>query len=324
MAVRACFLWVFALMFYAGSALGSDKFSDWKERLRAEALEGGISAQTFDSAFKDVNLIERVVELDRKQPEFTLTLNSYLDKVISNTRVRRARQKLAEHKDILNKVSETYGVQPRFIVALWGIETNFGQNTGGFGVIPALTTLAYDGRRASFFRKELLNALKIIEQGHISADKMKGSWAGAMGQCQFMPSSFLSYAEDFNNAGKQDIWNTKEDVFASIATYLRSTGWRDDITWGREVLLPEGFDGQSLSADKTVKSMDEWRRMGLRRRDGSELPARNLKSRLVLPRHNEGRAFLAYQNYDTILRWNRSNYFAVAVGTLADKIQSGD
>lgn len=299
-------------------------FSDWQAELRTEALAKGISVKTFDTAFAGIAPIERVLELDRSQPEFTLTLETYLNKVVSATRVKKAREKLEEHRAILKEVSEKFGVQPRFIVALWGIETNFGQHTGGFSVIAALSTLAYDGRRSAYFRKELLNALQIIEEGHISAADMKGSWAGAMGQSQFMPSSFLNYAYDYNGDGRRDIWTTRHDVFASIANYLGSVGWRDDMTWGRQVRVPDGLDGNSLSEAKTHKNMEEWRALGLLNADGGPLPARNLTSRLVVPSRGDGTAYLAYANYDNILKWNRSNYFAIAVGRLADMIEQAE
>jgi len=305
-------------------AEGHQSFENWRSELRGEALSRGISAQTFDTAFAGVAPIERVIELDRSQPEFTLTLETYLNKVVSATRVKKARQKLVEHRAILKEVSQKFGVQPRFIVALWGIETNFGQHTGGFSVIAALSTLAYDGRRSAYFRKELLNALQIIEDGHIKSADMKGSWAGAMGQSQFMPSSFLSYAYDYNGDGRRDIWGTQQDVFASIANYLGSVGWRDDMTWGRQVSVPDNVDGKKLSEAKTRKSMEEWRALGIKNSDGGALPKRNLTSRLVVPSRSGGQAYLAYANYDNILKWNRSNYFAIAVGTLADMIEQSE
>ena len=313
-----------ALMPRFANADNHISFSDWQAELRTEALGKGISAKTFDAAFAGIAPIERVLELDRSQPEFTLTLETYLNKVVSATRVKKAREKLVEHRAILKEVSEKFGVQPRFIVALWGIETNFGQHTGGFSVIAALSTLAYDGRRSAYFRKELLNALQIIEEGHISAADMKGSWAGAMGQSQFMPSSFLNYAYDYNGDGRRDIWTTRHDVFASIANYLGSVGWRDDMTWGRQVRVPDGLDGNSLSEAKTRKNMEEWRALGLLNADGGPLPARNLTSRLVVPSRGDGTAYLAYANYDNILKWNRSNYFAIAVGRLADMIEQAE
>jgi membrane-bound lytic murein transglycosylase B len=314
-------LW-FAVSVFVGLSFQaqSEEFDVWRGTLRTEALANGVSAALFDEAFQNVSPIARVIELDRNQPEFTLTLSTYLQKVVSGTRAKKARIRLEEHKDILAEVSAKYGVQPRFIVALWGIETNFGQHTGGFSVIAALATLAHDGRRSAYFRKELLNALTILQEGHIKPADMKGSWAGAMGQSQFMPSSFLSYATDWDGDGRRDIWTTQNDVFASIANYLSSVGWRNDLTWGREVKVPVGLNVASLSQAKTKKTMNEWRALGVTSADGSPLPKRNLTSRLVVPAKSDGRAFLAYKNYDNILKWNRSNYFAIAVGTLADNI----
>ena len=321
----AASLIIFTALANSGAKAESHQsFANWKAELRVEALAKGISAQTFDTAFVGVKPIERVIELDRSQPEFTLTLETYLNKVVSATRVKKARQKLVEHRAILKEVSEKFGVQPRFIVALWGIETNFGQHTGGFSVVAALSTLAYDGRRSAYFRKELLNALQIIEDGHIKSADMKGSWAGAMGQSQFMPSSFLSYAYDYNGDGRRDIWGTQQDVFASIANYLGSVGWRDDMTWGRKVSVPDSVDGKKLSEAKTRKNMEEWRALGIKNSDGEPLPKRNLTSRLVVPSRSGGQAYLAYANYDNILKWNRSNYFAIAVGSLADMIEQSE
>ena len=234
----------------------AEEFDAWRSNLRTEAVAKGISASLFDEAFQNVAPIARIIELDRNQPEFTLTLSTYLQKVVSGTRAKKARIRIEEHKDILAEVSAKYGVQPRFIVALWGIETNFGQHTGGFSVVAALATLAYDGRRSAYFRKELLNALTILQEGHIKPADMKGSWAGAMGQSQFMPSSFLSYATDWDGDGRRDIWTTQNDVFASIANYLSSVGWRDDLTWGREVKVPAGLDAASLSKAKTKKTIE--------------------------------------------------------------------
>ena len=325
MCVARMIFFVLAVMMISGSVRAEDTLSAnyqaWQAELRTEALSSGISAEIFDAAFSRVSLIERVIELDRKQPEFTLTLDEYITRVISDTRIKNAKLKIVEHADILDEVSAKYGVQKRFIVALWGIETNFGSHTGGFEVISALVTLAYDGRRSAYFRKELLKALQILEEGHVSVENMKGSWAGAMGQSQFMPSSFISYAEDYNQDGRRDIWTTKEDVFASIANYLSSVGWRDDTTWGREVIVPDNVNGAKMSESKTKKSMAEWKALGITSLGGEPLPERNLSSRLIVPSDSGGRAFLAYDNYDNILKWNRSNYFAIAVGTLSDALR---
>lgn len=294
-------------------------FATWLKGVRAEALEAGISARTLDLAFKDVKPISRVIELDRSQPETTLTFDQYMSRVVPEKRVAKARKMLAANRDKLYAVRDAFGVQPRFIVALWGIETNFGEHTGGFSVIAALATLAYDGRRSDYFRKQLMSALKIIDEGHITPDAMMGSWAGAMGQSQFMPTSFIQFAVDFNGDGKRDIWNTREDVFGSAANYLSRSGWRGDQTWGRQVRLPAGFD-RSLTGLEVSKPIAEWQKLGVRRADGTDLPIANMSASVVLPGTPDGPAFLVYNNFRTILKWNRSTYFAMAVGHLADRM----
>jgi membrane-bound lytic murein transglycosylase B len=235
------------------------------------------------------------------------------------SRIERGRELLAQHRPLLEEIGAAYGVQPRFIVALWGIETNFGTYTGGFPVIQALATLAHDGRRSSYFREELLNALQILDDGHIDVARMQGSWAGAMGQSQFMPSSFLRFAQDYDGDGRRDIWTTEADVFASAASYLAGFGWDADQTWGRQVRLPAGFDA-GLADLEIRKPLSEWQRLGVRRADGQNLPAGDLTASLVLPDGPGGPAFLVYDNYRTIMRWNRSTYFATTVGILADRI----
>ena len=309
---------IITLPFGISSSLSDDTFQAWLDVLRTDALTAGISENTVNTALANVELREKVVKYDRNQPEFKLTYPIYLKKVVTAGRVAKGKRLWAEHKNLLEEIGLHYGVQPRFIVALWGIESGYGRHTGGFSVINALATMAYDGRRAKFFRKELIEALKIIDEGHIAALDMKGSWAGAMGQCQFMPSSFRAYAQDWDKDGKTDIWTNKADVFASIANYLKNAKWRNDLTWGRQVKLPDGFDGSALAEQKIVKTMDEWRQLGIMNVDGAPLPDRNLKSRLVLPDGDETMAFIVYSNFDSTLRWNRSNYFALAVGALSD------
>ena len=303
----------------AGAATG---FDAWLEGVRKEARERGLKEATIVSALSDIRPIARVVELDRKQPEFKLTLDQYLTRVVSKARVEKGRARLAEHRDLLRKVSAKYNVQPRFIVALWGIETDFGRHLGGFPVIQALASLAFDGRRSAYFRKELFNALTIVDQGHIGAKAMMGSWAGAMGQNQFMPSSFLRYAVDYDGDGRRDIWGTQADIFASSANYLSKVGWRGDQTWGRRVRLPKGFD-RSLAGLKIRKGLNDWQRLGVRLPDGSDLPRRNLRSSILLPGGVNGPPYAVYDNFRAILRWNRSNLFATAVGSLADRIAGG-
>ncbi|MEX2616759.1 MAG: lytic murein transglycosylase [Alphaproteobacteria bacterium] len=294
-------------------------FGAWLQALRAEASSKGISEATLKAALDNIAPIPRVVELDRKQPEFSLTFEEYQQRVVPDTRVQKGREKLAENRELLMEVSRKYGVQPQYIVAFWGIETDFGRVTGGFQVIPALATLAHDGRRSAFFRKELLLALKIVDDGHISADAMIGSWAGAMGQAQFMPSSFVGYAVDYNADGKKDIWNTRADVFGSAANYLSRYGWRGDERWGREVKLPEGFD-TGLVGEDTRKTVAEWSSLGVTLPDGTALPDATLEASIIQPAKEGGPAYFAYNNYRVILKWNRSHYFAIAVGRLADRI----
>jgi membrane-bound lytic murein transglycosylase B len=308
-------------MFAGRAALATDMpFAEWLEGVRAEALDAGIKPATLDQALAGVEPIPRVIELDRKQPEFTLTFRQYIDRVVPRARIEKGQQKYLENRALLEQVGEKYGVQPRFIVALWGIETDFGRVTGGFPVVNSLATLAYDGRRSSYFRKELMNALKILDQGHITAPEMMGSWAGAMGQSQFMPSSFLAFAEDHDGDGRRNIWTSRADVFASAANYLAKSGWRDDQTWGRRVQLPKGFD-TSLADGKKERKISQWQALGVRRADGRDLPARDLMASIVLPAKDDPTvAYMVYSNYKTILKWNRSNYFATAVGTLSDGI----
>ena len=294
-------------------------FAAWLEDLKAEARGEGISETTLETALAGVEPIPRVIELDRSQPEFTLTFQEYLERVLPPRRVRMGRQRLADHHDLLESIGAEYGVQPRFIVALWGIETDFGRITGGYPVIAALATLAHDGRRSAFFRGELLAALEIIDQGHIGADAMEGSWAGAMGQVQFMPSSFLRFARDHDGDGRKDIWTSTPDAFASAANYLARSGWNDAWTWGREVRLPAGFDPALVGRD-VVKGLQEWQRLGVRRTDGSDLPAPDIDASLVQPGGPEGPTYVIYDNYRVLLKWNRSDYFATTVGILADRI----
>ncbi|HJN22838.1 MAG TPA: lytic murein transglycosylase [Rhodospirillales bacterium] len=313
---------VAALLFILPARTETLSFARWLEDLRQDALRHGISAATLDKALSGIKPISRVIELDRKQPELTLTFDQYQRRVVPKSRVEKGKRKLRENRALLEKIGKRYGVQPRFIVALWGIETDFGRITGGFPVIPALTTLAFDGRRGAYFRRQLLDALTILDQGHVDIANMVGSWAGAMGQCQFMPSSFLAYAVDFDGDGRKDIWNSKGDVFASAANYLSRSGWRNDQTWGRAVKLPQIFD-PDLADLKLQKRLSEWQRMGVRKTNGGDLPKRDLMASVVLTGRPAGPAFVVYNNYRTILKWNRSTLFAVAVGSLADRIEGG-
>ncbi len=294
-------------------------FQIWLAGLRAEASTKGISQATLDAALSGLAPLSRVIELDRKQPEFTLSFSQYMSRVVPAARIRKGRLKLEENKAQLQRIGRRFGVQPRFIVAFWGIETDFGRHAGGFSVIRALATLAFDGRRSRFFRRQLIHALHILEEGHITPRLMKGSWAGAMGQFQFMPSSFRSFAVDGDGDGRKDIWNNKADAFASAANYLARSGWKGDQTWGRAVRLPADFDTR-LAGLKIRKPLGEWQKLGLRRAGGGDLPKRQLNASLVLAGGPGGPAYLAYNNYRVTLKWNRSTFFALAVGTLAERV----
>jgi len=305
-----------------GAALAADEdFGSWLAAFRTEALGAGIRPNTFDAAFAGVAPLPRVLELDQKQPETTVTFDSYISRVVSDARVRAGREHLAADRSLLDAIGAKYGVQPRFIVALWAIETDFGKVQGDYPIVAALATLAYDGRRGAFFRKELLAALKILDQGHIRPEELRGSWAGAMGQTQFMPSTFLAYAVDYAGTGKQDIWHDRRDALASIANYLSSLGWQADYTWGRPVRLPARFD-TALLGGQVLKSVDQWRALGVTRADGGALPRAEIEAGLVQPGGADGPTLMVYGNYRAIMKWNRSLYFATAVSYLADRIES--
>ncbi|MBY8215630.1 lytic murein transglycosylase [Vibrio fluvialis] len=299
-------------------------FEQYVEGLKQQARQEGISEQVLTDAFFDVEYKPRAVVADRNQPEKKLTLDEYIPRAVPEWKVNQAQALYEKHYDELQRIGKEYGVQPRFIVALWGVESNFGAHMGRYSVIDALSTMAYEGRREEFFRKETMAALQILQQGHIKADEMKGSWAGAMGQCQFMPSSFLAFAADGNGDGKKDIWGSKEDVFASTANYLSQSGWDDKYTWGRQVKIPKGFDHalEGRQAEKG-KFLQEWSKLGVTRYDGKPLPKLDddIKAWLIMPDDESGRIYLVYNNYNVLMKWNRSYYFALAVSHLADRIK---
>ncbi|MFZ5608645.1 MAG: lytic murein transglycosylase [Pseudomonadota bacterium] len=330
------FITAFATPRLAADAVSPEAdFAAWRSALRGEALAAGIAPATFDAAFEGVEPDPKVIALDRNQPEFTLSLEDYLAKRVTPAMVDYGAQAYRDNADLLQAVGAKYGINPRFIAGIWGMETSFGRFTGGYGVIRSLATLAFDDRRPDYFRRELINALKIIDEDHFAPTDLKGSWAGAMGQSQFMPSSFLVYAQDFDGDGKRDIWGNRADVFASIAHYLASHGWRDDLTWGRPVLLPADFAmkrealnpetppagcRRAMATHTKPLTLGEWQALGLRRLNGAGLPTRALAATLVQPDGAQGRAYIAYDNFRAILAYNCSNYYAIAVGTLADKI----
>ncbi|MGB0694070.1 MAG: lytic murein transglycosylase [Rhodospirillaceae bacterium] len=305
----------------SAQAVGEQPFPVWLQGMKAEALQAGISPRIVASVLDPVQPINRVMELDSRQPEFTLAFSNYFGRAVSPDRITKGRQLLATHGALLNRISARYGVPPRFIVSFWGLETNFGGFMGDFSTIDALATLAWHGRRGAFFRAQLLDALRIIEDGHASRQSMTGSWAGAMGHVQFMPSTFRAYAVDGDGDGRINLWASLPDAFSSAASYLSAIGWKADENWGREVKLPKpGFD-YGLSGLGTQMPLKEWAAKGVRAADGSPLPqVEGFPASLLLPSGANGPAFLVYENYRHILDWNRSLFYALAVGHLADRI----
>ena len=306
-----------SLVLLSNQASSNNSFSDFVTGISNEAERKGISSKLIKDFKTKVAFIPRVIELDRSQPEFKLTLDQYLARVVTSSRIKKANSKYKKNKKILEVISKHYGVQARFLVSLWGIETDFGRLTGGFSVVSALSTLAFEGRRHEYFKKELFNALKIINDGHITLSKMTGSWAGAMGQCQFMPSSFINYANDWDKDGSKNIWTSKPDVFASAANYLNKVGWSDKITWGRKVYI--GQFNKELKENKYYL-LNKWSSSGILNDNKTKLPNVKIKARLIIPNDYGNYGYLVYRNFDSLLNWNRSNYFAIAVGKLSDSI----
>jgi membrane-bound lytic murein transglycosylase B len=299
-------------------------FEQYLADLKIQAFEQGYTTDFVDQVFADVSYHKKVVTSDKNQPETKLTLDKYLATRVPDWKVKKAVDLMAQHQVLLDQVEQQFGVQKRFIVALWGNESNFGNIMGKHSVINSLVTLAYEGRREALFKKQLFAALKILQQGHVKLEQFVGSWAGAMGQSQFMPTSFLDYAIDFDNDGRKDIWNNQADVFASIANFLKSEGWSNQITWGRQVSVPANFDFSLTGLKSSSKRLlSGWQAMDVRRYDGRDLPNLPIKASLIAPDGETGRIYLVYENFHTLMRWNRSSYFGVSVSYLSDRIKKG-
>ncbi|MCQ2993685.1 MULTISPECIES: lytic murein transglycosylase [Pseudomonas] len=299
-------------------------FADWQAGFRAQALKAGIRADIFDRAFTGVTPDMKVVKADRSQPEFTRPVWEYLDGAISDARVRKGQALLNQYAGVLQTIEQRYGVDRNALVAVWGMESNFGQFQGSQSVIRSLATLAYEGRRRSFAQDQLLAALQILQQGDIAPEQMIGSWGGAMGQTQFIPTTYNTHAVDFDGDGRRDIWNSAPDALASTAHYLQSSGWQTGQPWGYEVKLASGFD-YALADASTRKSLAEWQQLGLTLPSGSALPATALQQQaaLLLPAGYKGPAFLVMDNFRAILRYNNSSSYALAIGLLSGRFQGG-
>lgn len=282
------------------------------------AVQQGVARDTVDQVLAGIEFLPRVIELDRRQPEFTTTFADYFGRRVNEQRINRGRELLEEHRELLTRVTRETGVPAAYLVSFWGLETNYGSYFGRMPVPSALATLACDPRRATYFSGELISALKIIDEGAIAPERMEGSWAGAMGHVQFMPSVFLQHAVDADGDGRRDLWNSLPDAMMSAGRFLQSMGWDGDYRWGREVRLPRDFDFTLLDGGR--RNLAEWKQLGLRDAYGNPLPDADIRARLIVPSGHQGPAFLAYDNFNVIMGWNRSEFYAISVGHLADRI----
>jgi len=294
-------------------------FAACTARLKQEAQSAGVSADVSNDVLDNVQWVEQVIELDRKQPEFTTTFSDYYNKRVTPTRVKRGRELMQEHAELLRSISDRYGVPAHYLVSFWGLETNFGSYLGKMDIPDSLATLACDERRSKFFTAELISAMRIIEAGDASRESMIGSWAGAMGQIQFMPSAFLRYAVDGDGDGRRDLWGSIPDALASAGNFLAMLGWQPGLRWGREVLVPASFDYAQATRD-IKQPLRVWSRAGVTDAFGSRLPDVDLLGSILVPGGAQGPAFVVYDNFDVIMRWNRSEFYALSVGRLADRI----
>ena len=291
-------------------------------RFQERGKNEGLSNKTLEQVLAKVQYAPKVIELDRRQPEFTDTFANYLNRRVTDQRIERGRELYAKHRALLERISQEYGVPPQYLLAFWGLETNYGSFFGTTPVLDSLATLACDQRRSEFFTGELLGALRIVDKGDVEPARMIGSWAGAMGHTQFMPSVFLRYAIDADGDGRRDLWNSVPDALTSAANFLRGIGWEKGTRWGREVKLPENFPYQETGRNN-ARTLSEWSKLGVRTAQGGPLPQDDLKAALVVPAGHKGPAFLVYENFRVIMRWNRSEAYAIAVGHLADRIVGG-
>ena len=307
----------------AQTAQNQAEFQRWVQAFKPQALSAGISEATFDMAFANVQLNERVLELDRRQPEFTRTFWQYIDMTVTPLRIERGRLLRQQHAELLGTVTARYGIPDAYLLSFWAMETNFGSFTGNTPTIEALATLAYDPRRSAFFTEQLLYALRILEEGHLTLDQMRGSWAGALGHTQFMPSNYIHYTVDGDGSGRKDLFNSLDDVFHSAGHFLNRLGWRTGQDWGYEVRLPKGFN-YALADGRTQRTIAEWASLGITRATGTKLTnvsPEEMSAALLLPGDYRGPAFLVFHNFNVIKRWNNSNNYALAVGLIADQIR---
>ncbi len=297
-------------------------FDRWTQGFRKRALAQGISAATFDRAFRGIDYNTYVIDKDHNQSEFTKAIWDYLDSAVSDTRVANGRAALKQHRKLLERIEASFGVDKEVVVAVWGLESSYGTHRGDTPLIEALATLAYDGRRGSFFESQLIAALRILQSGDVDPRHMTGSWAGAMGHTQFIPTSYLAYAVDFTGDGRRDIWaDDPSDALASSAAYLARSGWRKGQPWGMEVTLPMGFDF-GLTGERVTKSAADWAALGVRDADGRK-PGDHGPASILMPAGARGAAFMIFPNFHAIERYNAADAYVIAVGHLADRIAGG-
>lgn len=297
---------------------GDATFTKWLADLKEEARLAGISEPTITSTFEHVEFLPKIVELDRSQPEFITTFSAYINKRVTRSRIVAGRSALKKHQDLLAAVELQYGVPRAVLIAFWGLETNYGGNKGGYGLPSSLMTLAYEGRRADFFRSQLMDVMRIVDAGHNTADGMRGSWAGAMGHMQFMPSTFLAYSIDADADGRNNIWSSLPDAFSSAANYLSSIGWSQGMPVAVEVKLPSKFEHYQAQLNIRQHSKD-WAALGVVQADGKPLPS-VAHTAVILPQGQHGPAFLVTDNFDVVMKWNRSVNYALSVSHLADQL----
>jgi membrane-bound lytic murein transglycosylase B len=287
--------------------------------LQAQAIEAGVKPKTSREVLGQAKRVEKIISYDRNQPEFVQTFTGYFGKRVTDWRINKGREMLVKHGNFLNKLTAEYGVPAPYLIAFWGLETNFGSYKGKMPVINSLATLACDQRRSGYFSQELIQALLLLDRENLRVEDMLGSWAGAMGHTQFMPTAYMLYARDGDKDGKIDLWNSELDALASAANFLNHLGWNSGFKWGREVSLPESFDYQLAGKDST-QTIAFWAKQGVNRASGKELGIADIQASLLVPAGHQGPAFLVYKNFDVILRWNNSEYYGIAVGHLADRI----
>lgn len=317
-----CVCWaVFApaMALEPAAASEADNFAGCIAQLKQQARSEGVSPAVVDAVLDQVNYVERVIELDRAQPEFTRTFAQYYLARVTEQRVEKGREMLAANGPLLDRIYWATGVPPRYLVAFWGLETNFGSYIGSMSVPSSLATLACDQRRSTFFTEQLITVLKIVDQGDVDAEQLVGSWAGAMGQMQFMPSTFERYAVDGDGDGRRNPWASVPDAMTSAGQFLAGLGWVTGLRWGREVRLPEAFDYSRIGLDKRLP-LSDWVAAGVRDAHGERLPSVPLEAAILLPGGAQGPAFVVYENFDIIMGWNRSEFYAIAVGRLADRV----